>query len=234
MRHPHLALATRNWPGSEPSQLLVTQALCYSLAANAVPRTTRAGLEESTTSAPWALDIKKSISTGSRVSANHCSPERLNSIASGKPDAATRIWFRPRASTTASTMIPTGNRISMYISGRTPLLSGVCRPTQRHTMLAFVMDLKFRYCPRRLVPISMSDGHLYWGIVVFGPSLGALRLHCARVRFAVSAAAINCSQTRLASASRPDKSPRTSICLTTSSSSLTRLIRTTIWFPLTV
>src|ERR1035438_9572594 len=92
----------------------------------------------------WALDCKKSNSTGCRVAVSHWRPERLNSIVSGNPAAATRMRFLPFASNTASTMIPTGNLISKYIFGRLPC--GQLEHVSQHgsvTTLAFVMDLKF-------------------------------------------------------------------------------------------
>jgi hypothetical protein len=69
--------------------------ICFAIGWLAYPaaRAARAGIEEELLWPWWALDIRKSNSTGSPGAANHCVPERLNSMASGKPAEATRMRF---------------------------------------------------------------------------------------------------------------------------------------------
>ena len=121
---------------SESSQMLVTSAPCYWTAVDPAAWALRAGLEEETLSPGWVLGIRKSNSTGWRVAVNHCEPERLNSIVSGKPAAATRMRFLPFASTTDSTTIPNGYLISRYTLGHPPWV----KPSM------WVNYLLFKYC----------------------------------------------------------------------------------------
>ena len=116
-------------PGSHP-------ALAVRLADDPAALATRAGVVEETDSAWCEVDIRKSNSTGWRSEVYHWFPERLNSIVSGKPAAATRMRFFWCARTTPSTMAPTGYLISRYIWPPSLRVFRLCGPTMPHFKIA--------------------------------------------------------------------------------------------------
>jgi len=124
---------------------------------------TRPLLEQETLSLGWALDIKKSTSTGWRA-ANHCEPERLNSITSGKPAAATRKRFRPPARTMASTMTPTGYLISVYMSELPWRLLEYAGLRRILTILTLVMELTLLATRKREGKLALGADTLKVGV----------------------------------------------------------------------